>query len=277
MSLSLILAVTLMPLVIVLLLLGLAITWLRMRRAAHDDVVDLVAMRKPVTPDPNYELRTSTEPFPYLPPVSVDNSRMSMDAAFIRKKDFGDFTRCTHHPTEPPVTTDDSLTTPTKRISILSESPSSEALAAFDFDTPSKPPVPQRSLKRSSGRSLHSVPTPIIKIEPASPSNPSLLFPQPDNQPLHLSPIAIGRAHVSCFGFLRLYHVPCSPRYYKPFYLSGCRMIRGATCLALKIRAQRSNPGARVYYSLKMICYPCGTFPPFFHSIFPKPHTKNPP
>jgi hypothetical protein len=215
MFLSLILAVTLMPLVVILSLLGLVVTWLRTRRTNRDDVVDLVAMQKPVTPEPGYEICISTEPFPQLPSMGLNDSADLMGTPYAQAqvKNYGDLQHLAHYPTNPPMkngrtpfnTPSELVTTPSKRFNALNESPTREALAAFDFaDTPSKPPIPARSLKRTSGRSFIPVATPRkikteappqIKIEPASPSIGSELSSQDKLQPLHRSPTSLGRAH----------------------------------------------------------------------------------
>ena len=207
MRLSLILAATLMPLVVILSLIGLAITWLRTRRANRGNVLDLVAMQKPVTPEPSYEIRTSTEPFPQLPSMGLKDSADLMDTAYAQAqvKNYGDLQRVVHYPTNPSMnhsrtpfnTPSNRVTTPSKQISVVNKSSTCEALAAFEFaDTPSKPPLPARSLKRTSGRSLIPVARlPEIKIEPASPSIGSELSTHDKSQPLHRSPTSIGRAH----------------------------------------------------------------------------------
>lgn len=204
---SLILAATFVPLVLVIVLLRLAFAWLRMRRANRDEVVDLVALQKepqkPITTNDNYEGRKSTEPFPRLPSISLDDNSSFTNISYTKPigKTYGKLQRITHNSTIPLVNSDhtssNTLTTPPKPFSSLTESPSCEALAAFEFsDTPSKPPLPARSLKRASGSLYIPVSTtPTIEVESASPPSTSEVSVKDKIQPLRLSPTAIGRAH----------------------------------------------------------------------------------
>jgi hypothetical protein len=164
---SLILAVTFVPLVLVIALIVLLITWLRRRRVNHSDVVDLVALHKEslkhVAADEAVEGRKSVEPFPQLPSMDLHDTGGLLSTSYYENL-----------PTLPidnvGLTQPNIHSTPSDRTSLV-ESPSREALAAFNFsNTPSKPPLPARSLKRVSGSNQPSPnATPAIKIEPASP------------------------------------------------------------------------------------------------------------
>lgn len=197
MVISLILAVTFVPLVLVLVFLGLVFSWLRMRRATRDDVVDLVALQK----EPQEQVATekyqgckSSEPLPQLPALGLhEDGYLMAPNPRLEGKNFGNHTieSMTNMSRRPSNTS----TTPPKHFSSLNESPSREALAVFDFDdSPSKPPIPARSIKRASGILRTPVTTPpTIKVETASPSNTSEASNR--TQPLRLSPTIIGRAH----------------------------------------------------------------------------------
>jgi hypothetical protein len=164
---SLILAVTFVPLVLVTSLIGLLIAWLHMRRVNRCDVVDLVALHKEslrhVPADEAVEGRKSIEPFPQLPSMDLHDAGGLLSTSYYENL-----------PTQPidnvGLTQSNTHSTPPNGTSLI-ESPSREALAAFNFsNTPSKPPLPARSLKRFSGSNQPSPnATPAIKIEPASP------------------------------------------------------------------------------------------------------------
>lgn len=167
---SLILAVTFLPLVLVAVLFGLLLAWLHMRRVNRGDVVDLGALQKesmePAAADEAVEGRKSVEPFPQLPSMNIHDT-----GGILMQPDegFENVQRVSHHLTEhidnPDRTPSNTFTTPPK-------STSHEALAAFDFsDTPSKPPLPTRSLKRASGSNQTSTNAILTtKFEPASSS-----------------------------------------------------------------------------------------------------------